>query len=177
MIAHGVPNHQTAWLAERLNIQSIADLGNLSVIHVVRVPHHLRAALIRLRLTHGAAEDGWEAFAAPDFDVDADHNWNTYDAQELQRLANVALNAETLADDLQEHIQGLLNNVNDIHANVHAAVAVSDSDSDEESAEASEAEASSATASTEQFEDSSDAGGPEDAGDVGGAEDAQIAYE
>ena len=169
MIAHGVPNHQTAWLAERLNIQSIADLGNLSVIHVVRVPHHLRAALIRLCLAHGAAENGWEAFAAPDFDVDADHNWDTYDAQELQRLANVALSANTLTNHLQAGIQGMANLITNFVADAHAIL----SDSDEESSEASSAdeessEASSATASTV----------PGDAQDSeNDGEDAEVAYE
>jgi hypothetical protein len=161
MIAHGVPNHQTAWLAERLNIQSIADLGNLSVIHVVRVPHHLRAALIRLRLAHGAAENGWEAFAAPDFDLDDDHDWNTYDATELQRLANVALAHGTLINHLQTTMHGLADSITNFVADADAILSDSSSQS---------SQASSATASTEQFEDSSDAGGAE-------AEDAQIAFE
>ncbi len=169
MIAHGVPANQTGFLAERLGINSIADLGNLSVIHVVRVPHHLRAALIRLRLAHGAAENGWEAFAAPDFDVDADHNWDTYDAQELQRLANVALASDTLINHLQTTMHGLANLVTNFAADV-GVIAAPDEESSAADSDEQSSQASSATASTEQFEDSSDAGGAE-------AEDAQIAFE
>ena len=169
MIAHGVPANQTGFLAERLGINSIADLGDLSVTHVVRVPHQLRAALIRLRLAHGAAEDGWEAFAAPDFDLDDDHDWNTYDATELQRLANVALAHGTLINHLQTTMHGLANSLTNSLTNF-VADAVSDADAMLSDSSSQSSQASSATASTEQFEDSSDAGGAE-------AEDAQIAFE
>ncbi len=162
MIAHGVPANQTAWLAERLGINSLADLAGLSITHVVRVPRWLRGPFIRLRHANCPPDAVWQQFTgllAPSGSTD----WHEYDRNELQRLANMALHQ-------QATIQGLSDLITNFAADVHTIV----SDSDEES---SEAEASSATASTERFEDSSDAGGAEDAGDIGGAEDAQIAFE
>jgi hypothetical protein len=147
MIAHGVPTNQTGVLAELLGIQSTADLAGLSIVHVVRVPRPLRAAFIRLRHAHCPPDAVWETFNV-DFDLDT-ADWDEYDAAELQRLAQLALLSVQHSNELLAFIQNM-------QANVHAAVNVLEDAvdaSDASDSDASDSDASSApTASTAQMD-------------------------
>jgi hypothetical protein len=146
MLNAGVPVTETGWLMQRLGIESVADLATLNVAHVVRVPRGLRAALIRLRLRHGAAEGGWEAFAEPYFDAGglAALDWAEYEANELERLADAALGAAAFQ-------QGVL----DVTLGMVAQMGNAGADSEGSAGSASDAESSdfpTATASTAELQ-------------------------
>jgi hypothetical protein len=123
MLTAGVPVTETGWLMQRLGIQSVAEIAGLNVAHVVRVPRGLRAALIRLRLRHGAAEGGWEAFAEPYFDAGglAALDWAEYEANELERLADLAVWEEEADNELQVAVQGMQGFLNHFAVNADNA--------------------------------------------------------
>ena len=157
MLAHGVPANQTAWLQERLGIQSLADLAGLNIIHVVRVPRWLRGRFIRLRHAHCPPDAVWERFANLDSEENLEY-WEEYDAAELQRLADVVLGTVEIGHQLLNFVNA---HANDSDTEVFAV------DNDEDS------DASTSTASTANmpnlFDSSSDADN--------GAEDDEVAYE
>ena len=87
MIAHGVPANQTAFLAERLGITSLADLADLHIINLMRVPDVLRLPLLRLHNANCAGANVWMPSITELEEVDWDYVEHLI-AASLVQLAN-----------------------------------------------------------------------------------------
>jgi hypothetical protein len=83
MLAHGIPNEQTAALAADLEWEKIEDIQGMAFYHMLRVPHELRSGVLALRNRYKCAgESDWVIPA----DVDWDH-WDELYAQVILQLA------------------------------------------------------------------------------------------
>ena len=72
MIAHGIPEAETAALAALLRIGTLEDVQDMHFVAFLRVPHAFRYRILALRNRHKRAGDD-------DWLVPADVNWLQFD--------------------------------------------------------------------------------------------------
>ena len=72
MLAHGIPNDQTAALAADLDWRNIEDIQGMAFFHMLRVPHELRWGILALRNRYKRAGES-------DWVIPADVDWDEWD--------------------------------------------------------------------------------------------------